>query len=57
MGDLMELLEGRYSFLPLVAVNFGQRGESRADVNGDGVVNITDLVLVAGALGNHAAAP
>ena len=28
-----------------------------ADVNGDGVVNILDLVLVAGALGNVAAAP
>ncbi len=28
-----------------------------ADVNGDGIVNILDLVLVAGALGNVAAAP
>jgi Leucine-rich repeat (LRR) protein len=31
--------------------------QPKGDVNGDGTVNITDLVLVAGALGNSAAAP
>ena len=41
----------------LPPTNFGQQGLNRADVNGDGAVNITDLVLVAGALGNDAAAP
>ena len=38
-------------------MNLGQTGQNAADVNGDGVVNIQDLVLVAGALGNSAAAP
>ena len=32
-------------------------GKDTPDVNGDGVVNIIDLVLVAGELGNAAAAP
>ena len=31
--------------------------ESEADLNGDGVVNIQDLVIIANALGNAAAAP
>ena len=34
----------------------GKTGQNAADVNGDGTVNIADLVLVAGALGNSAAA-
>ena len=41
----------------LVASNLGKTGQNAADVNGDGVVNIADLVLVAGALGTGAAAP
>ena len=41
----------------LVAGQFGKTGEHGADVNGDGVVNIQDLVLVAGAFGTGAAAP
>ena len=41
----------------MTASNLGQTGQNAADVNGDGVVNIADLVLVAGALGNTAAAP
>ena len=41
----------------LVAGQFGKTGEHVADVNGDGVVNIQDLVLVAGAFGEGAAAP
>jgi len=41
----------------LTASNLGQIGQNPADVNGDGAVNIQDLVLVAGALGNVAAAP
>ena len=40
-----------------IADNFGQLGANAADVNNDGVVNIQDLVLAAGALGNAAAAP
>ena len=40
-----------------IADNFGQLGANPADVNNDGVVNIQDLVLAAGALGNAAAAP
>ncbi len=35
----------------------GQTGENTADVNGDGEVNIQDLVAVAAALGQDAAAP
>ena len=38
-------------------MQLGQTGQNDADVNGDGVVNIQDLVLVAGALGRTAAAP
>ena len=34
-----------------------RRDKNRADVNGDGVVDIRDLVKVAGALGTSAAAP
>ena len=41
----------------LVASNLGKTGQNAADVNGDEQVNIADLVLVAGALGNSAAAP
>ncbi len=37
--------------------NLGRREKNDADVNGDGIVNIQDLVLVAGALGTNAAAP
>ena len=40
-----------------VAQNFGQVGENDADINGDGVVNIIDLILVAMALGEVAGAP
>ena len=44
--------------LVLVASVLGDEGRDLdADVNGDGVVNILDLVLVAGALGDTAAAP
>ena len=35
----------------------GQTGENAADVNADGTVNIQDLVAVAAAIGNTAAAP
>ena len=41
----------------LAATNFGQRGENVADINGDGIVNIIDLTLVAAAFGNTASAP
>ena len=40
-----------------VAENFGQVGENKADINGDGIVNVIDLVLVAGALEAVAGAP
>ena len=43
--------------LALVGLRLGQTGENDADVNGDGVVDITDLVQVAGAIGNTTAAP
>ena len=39
-----------------VSANFGRTGQTPADVNGDGVVNIIDLVKVAGAMGVGAAA-
>ena len=32
--------------------SFGLKGQSNADINGDGLVNIADLVLVAGAIGD-----
>ena len=41
----------------MVASNFGKTGENAADVNTDGVVNIADLVLVAGNLGTGLGAP
>ena len=40
-----------------LAANFGQQGKNPADLNGDGIVNILDLVLAASALSNDAAAP
>ena len=40
-----------------IASNFGQTGRNPADVNGDGVVNVMDLGLVAGAFGTGTAAP
>ena len=43
--------------LVLVSSNFGERGENKADVNGDGIVDIVDLVKVAAAFGNTADAP
>ena len=41
----------------MVASQLGQTGENKADVNGDGFVNIQDLVLVAAAFSNASAAP
>ena len=41
----------------LVASRFGETGGDTADVNGDGAVNIQDLVLVAAAFGEVLAAP
>ncbi len=43
--------------LTLVASNFVKTGQNDADVNGDGVVNIVDLTLVAAAFCNTAGAP
>ena len=40
--------------MELVVANFGRTGENKADVKGDSVVNIVDLVKVAGMLGNAA---
>ena len=40
-----------------VSANFGKTGQNIADVNGDGVVNIVDLVKVAGEMGTDGAAP
>ena len=40
-----------------MACVLGQTGENDADVNGDGVVDIADLVQVAGAISNALAAP
>ena len=40
-----------------VAQNFGQVGENDADINGDGIVNVIDLVLVAAALDAVPGAP
>ena len=36
--------------LALVALNYGQTGENQGDVDGDGTVNIEDLLLVAAAI-------
>ena len=41
----------------MVQANLGQTGPNSADVNGDGIVDIADLTLVAGAFGEEAAAP
>jgi len=41
----------------LIAAGFGAVGESSADLNGDDVVNVQDLVLIANAFGNAAGAP
>ena len=43
--------------LTIVKDNLGQRGQHIADVNGDHLVDIVDLVLVAGAFEGGAAAP
>ena len=43
--------------LVLAGSRFGLQGDNRADVNGDGIVDIVDLVLVANAFGAAAAAP
>ena len=40
-----------------VGSNFGRIGQNDADLNGDDLVNIFDLVTVAGVLGEAAAAP
>ena len=40
-----------------VASNFGKKGPNAADINGDGVVNILDLTLVAAKFGNMSSAP
>lgn len=36
--------------LVLISSNLGKTGENKVDVNGDGVVNIQDLVRVAKAM-------
>ena len=41
----------------LIAENCGQTGENDADVNGNVVVNVTDLLTVAAILDDAAAAP
>ena len=43
--------------LVYIAQRYGQRGQSSADVNNDGVINIDDLLLVAAAFDSAAAAP
>ena len=43
--------------LVLVARNYGKTGTNSADINGDGVVNIDDLITVAGALDSAGTAP
>ena len=43
--------------LEIVNARLGQRGPNTADVNADGLVDIVDLVLVAGAFDEEAAAP
>ncbi len=42
----------KFQDMELVVANFGRTGENKADVKGDGVVNIVDLIKVAGVLGN-----
>ena len=43
--------------LTIVGARLGQRGENSADLNGDHLVDIVDLVLVVNAFGADAAAP
>ena len=43
--------------LEIINARLGQRGSNTADVNADGLVDIVDLVLVAGAFDAEAAAP
>ena len=43
--------------LVIVGARLGQRGQNSADLNGDGLVDIVDLALVAGAFDEEAAAP
>ena len=40
-----------------IAQHYAQTGQSNADVNGDEIVNVVDLLLVAAALDNMSAAP
>ena len=47
--DILDLL--------LISANFGETGENIADVNGNGIVNIDDLVKAAGEIDTDAAAP
>ena len=62
-GPLKATLEGHTAAVSIafslieVAQNFGQVGENNADVNGDGIVNIVDIILVAVALGEVAGPP
>ena len=41
----------------MIAARFGEMGQNRADINGDGVVNLQDLERIAEAFGNAAASP
>ncbi len=41
----------------MIAGSFGAIGENRADLNGDGVVNVQDIILIANVFGNVAGAP
>ena len=43
--------------LLMIASNLGQSGQNDADVNGDGVITVLDLVMVAGLFDVAAAAP
>ena len=38
--------------MTLVAANFSEEGDNLADVNGDGIVDIVDLTIVAAAIAN-----
>ena len=51
------LLMHFYSHCSFVAARFGQNDQTEADVNGDGVVNIQDLIVVASEIEAAAAAP